>query len=110
MPDSDFKTKVLAGLVLWVLAVSVHAQMRGVLPGSLDNMPGSAREHRDLNRSQSNPGVAGTLDIRVQGEGLALPPGVSEDDRDGKPAAAPESSRIAPQADKPKPETPSIPK
>lgn len=96
------RSSFLAGLVLYGLAAAVFAQGKGVF-GPLESSPGAARENRDLNRS-SNPGVAAPLDIRIQGEGVSLPPGVSEDDRPSKPAAETPPQPSALQEGKPKPD------
>lgn len=101
------RSRFLAGMalcaLLCALTPSVFAQGRGVFgpPGAA---PATVRENRDLMRQRSDPGVAEPLDIRIQGEGISLPPGVSEDDRVSKPPEdrAPQSG--APQEGKSKPD------
>ena len=82
-------------LVLWALATPVFAQGvvgapgGGALPSTPGgfNAPGASRKSGDaILRPPSNPGLAEPLDIRIQGEGLSLPPGVSEDEPVRKPA------------------------
>ena len=103
------RSRIHAGLVLWALAAPVFAQGFGGLPGSpitdpgSVNAPGAARKSGDdLLRPPSEPGIAPPLDIRIQGEGLALPPGVGGDE----PVRKPDADR-APQSGKP--ETPPRP-
>ena len=100
----------LAGIALWALAASVGAQGiggpgGGAFPSSPGgfNAPGAGKKSGDTLRPPSNPGIAEPLDIRIQGEGISLPPGVSEDEPVSKPAddRAPQSS--------PAPENPSPP-
>jgi hypothetical protein len=78
--------QVILAAILCALPAVAGAQMpgqKGVF-GSTDS-----RGSRDAVVSPSNPGVAPPLDIRIQGEGVSLPPGASEDDREAKPAAPP---------------------
>ena len=86
-------------LVLWALATPVFAQSTfgapggGALPSTPGgfNAPGAAKKGSDTIRPPSNPGIAEPLDIRIQGEGLSLPPGVSEDE----PVRKPEDDRAS---------------
>ena len=79
--------------VLLLLALVAPAFGQGVLPGianpgGFGSQSGGKKASDDLLApSSSNPGVAPPLDIRIQGEGLSLPTGVSEDDQPAKPAA-----------------------
>ena len=85
-------------MALILLATSLPAPAQG-LPGGVGGIPGvgsqggGRKASEDLlSPSRNEPGVAPPLDIRIEGEGLSLPKGVSEDDQPQKPAAAPASS------------------
>ena len=93
--------------MLWALAASVFAQGNSGVFGPLDSTPGApaaGRENRDSLRPPSNPGIAPPLDIRIQGEGISLPPGVSEDEPISKPAEDRAPPRGAPPDDPSKPD------
>ena len=94
----------LAGLVLWALAAPVLAQGKSGVFGAPDSAPAAGKASRDSLRPPSNPGIAPPLDIRIQGEGISLPPGVSADEPVGKPAEDPAPQRGASPADPPKPD------
>lgn len=93
-----------ACLVLWAFAAPVFAQGKSGVFGPLESTPEARKEGRDALRPPSNPGIAAPLDIRIQGEGLSLPPGVSED----APVSKPAEDRAPPQRS-PAPENPSPP-
>ena len=86
--------RCLTALLLCACAAPAWPQLPGQKGGfgSTDSRSG-----RDVLISPSNPGVAPPLDIRIQDEGISLPRGVSEDERDQKPAEPPR-----PQAEPPK--------
>jgi hypothetical protein len=89
--------------ILCALPALAGAQMpgqKGVF-GSSDSRGG-----RDTVVSPSNPGVAPPLDIRIQGEGVSLPPGASEDDREAKQQAAPPVPAAPPKAPPPEAKKP----
>jgi hypothetical protein len=96
--------RFLVAIVMWALAASVFAQGKGGVFGPLEGTPGARREGRDSLRPPSNPGLAAPLDIRIQGEGISLPPGVSEDEPVSKPAEDRAPQRSAPPDDPSKPD------
>jgi len=96
------RSRLLAGIALCALAASVLAQGKGGGFGPLDSTPGApaaGQASRDSLRPPSNPGIAPPLDIRIQGEGISLPPGVSEDEPVSKPAEDRAPQRGAPPDD-----------
>jgi hypothetical protein len=100
------RIRLIAGMALCVCAASAFAQgQSGVLDPSerVLGIPGSGKGGRDSLRPPSNPGIAEPLDIRIQGEGISLPAGVSEDEPVSKPADDRASQGSAP------PENPSQP-
>ena len=101
------RCRFLPGLILWALAASVFAQGKSGVFGPLDSTPGApaaGQASRDALRPPSNPGIAPPLDIRIQGEGISLPPGVSEDEPVGKSAEDRAPQRGAPADDPSKPD------
>ena len=101
------RCRFLPGLILWALAASVFAQGKSGVFGPLDSTPGApaaGQASRDSLRPPSNPGIAPPLDIRIQGEGISLPPGVSEDEPIRKPAEDRAPLRSAPPGDPSKPD------
>ena len=93
------RSRLLAGIALCALAASVFAQGKGGVFGPLEGTPGARKEGRDSIRPPSNPGIAPPLDIRIQGEGISLPPGVSEDEPVSKSAEDRAPQRGAPPDD-----------
>jgi len=101
------RSRLLAGIALCALAASVLAQGKGGVFGPLDSTPGApaaGQASRDSLRPPSNPGIAPPLDIRIQGEGISLPPGVSEDEPIRKPAEERAPQRGIPPGDPSKPD------
>ena len=93
--------------MLWAFAASVLAQEKSGVFGPLDSTPGApaaGQASRDSLRPPSNPGIAPPLDIRIQGEGISLPPGVSEYEPIRKPAEDRAPLRSAPPGDPSKPD------
>ena len=82
--------RILPALLLCACTAPLFAQG---LPGLSDPRGMTSGERKgsdDLLRRSAEPGIAPPLDIRIEGEGLSLPKGVSEDDR---PATPPESKK-----------------
>jgi len=101
------RSRFLPGLMLWAFAASVLAQGKSSVFGPLESTPGApaaGQASRDSLRPPSNPGIAPPLDIRIQGEGISLPPGVSEDEPIRKPAEDRAPLRSAPPGDPSKPD------
>jgi len=101
------RSRLLAGIALCALAVPVFAQGKGGVFGPLDSTPGApaaGQANRDSLRPPTNPGIAPPLDIRIQGEGISLPPGVSEDEPVRKPVEDSAPLRSAPPDDPLKPD------
>ena len=67
----------------------------GGLPGGFGTQ-GAKKSGDDLLQPSSNPSVAPTLDIRIQGEGLSLPKGVADDYAPAKPQADPKKADALP--------------
>lgn len=102
------RSRLLAGIALCALAASVLAQGKGGVFGPLDSTPGAPATgpaSRDSLRPPTNPGIAPPLDIRIQGEGISLPPGVSEDEPVRKPVENRPPPRSAPPENPPQPDT-----
>ncbi len=94
---------IRVGLLLWILCAPAFGQGIGGTPGGVGTQ-GTKKSGDDLFQQSSNPGVAPPLDIRIQGEGLSLPKGVSEDDLPAKPPAERAKADEKPPVDPMKPQ------
>jgi hypothetical protein len=88
------RCEMLAGLVLLALPLPAAAQGMGGLPGSPVAVPGGLSSQGA--RRSNDDLLAPPLDIRIEGEGLTLPKGVSPDDWPAKPPADPPKGGEAP--------------
>ena len=112
MTRARFRAGIALCALFGSLTAPVFAQGRGgsfgPLDRPLDTSPAATKGGRDLLRPQSNPGIAAPLDIRIQGEGVSLPPGVSGDQPASKPddvrapkGNSPEDGKSKPEAKRP---------